>query len=760
MKMKVTKWMILCLSILQKCTWVLCSCPNLCNDRGTCDKYSRCTCNEGFQGADCSEYICPYGIAWSDQAIRTDVAHQLSECSNRGICNRLDGTCKCMTGYTGTACERLECTSNCNGVGICSSLLKKSEDTRDRFSRSFRYDQGWDAMKIQGCVCDPAYTGYDCSQWVCPTGDDPLTINQLNEIQLIKCIATTGTFVLFHRGQPSSTIRWDASILEMKEALEKIPSIGKVKISFSLSSVSTVCQSSVNIISIEFLDRFGNHEPLVAEMDTNMILSGGTISISADGVSCFEDDEHHILKSIKGTKENDACSNRGYCNHNDGLCYCYDSNGDKYASSNGYGSVGLRGDCGYAISGAIATCPGELQCSGHGNCITNEGSFRCECSEGWTSGDCSERLCPSGLSWFSYPSANNVAHDIYTTCSDMGNCNTDTGQCICHPAFYGQACEYMACGGGIDSPCNGHGRCLTMYELAEWAENNGDATEYTYGLDPNNPLTWDAHRVHGCLCDKGWDGYDCSLRKCPQGNDPGTYDDTVEIQIIECIADGGTFRLGFRQQWTTELSADSTILDVENALISMVGSPLSLTFALTNRTIRSMMQKQFCQNISSIFSTMILRFNTTHGNLPSLLIDTSKLRDDTNGDGRMGSGHIHLAVDGQILNTVKSYRGTTENAYCNNRGLCDFTKGICHCFMYWASSDGQGNVGDLGDCGYRNQFNTNGGRLPIPMVENKFGVLNPMEIEEQKKAKSILDILDPQEKTKLENILDHKLNAD
>lgn len=23
---------------------------------------------------------------------------------------------------------------------------------------------------------------------------------------------------------------------------------------------------------------------------------------------------------------------------------------------------------------------------------------------------------------------------------------------------------------------------------------------------------WDAEMIHGCLCDDGWEGYDCSLR--------------------------------------------------------------------------------------------------------------------------------------------------------------------------------------------------------------------------------------------------------
>lgn len=36
-----------------------------------------------------------------------------------------------------------------------------------------------------------------------------------------------------------------------------------------------------------------------------------------------------------------------------------------------------------------------------------------------------------------------------------------------------------------------------MAELALEAEINGDATDYTYGDDPNEGSTWDAHRILG-----------------------------------------------------------------------------------------------------------------------------------------------------------------------------------------------------------------------------------------------------------------------
>lgn len=88
------------------------ACPNHCNAHGTCDKYARCdpfalfslqfgvditnfsrrcTCDEGYQGADCSERICPFGLAWADPATAIDTAHASAECSNRGICNRKTG---------------------------------------------------------------------------------------------------------------------------------------------------------------------------------------------------------------------------------------------------------------------------------------------------------------------------------------------------------------------------------------------------------------------------------------------------------------------------------------------------------------------------------------------------------------------------------------------------------------------------------------------------------------------------------------------
>ena len=81
---------------------------------------------------------CPHARAWSDEASATDVAHNLAECSNRGLCDRTTGMCACESGrFEGAACERKTCTNTCNGHGRCQSMsYYASLQVRARLPRS------------------------------------------------------------------------------------------------------------------------------------------------------------------------------------------------------------------------------------------------------------------------------------------------------------------------------------------------------------------------------------------------------------------------------------------------------------------------------------------------------------------------------------------------------------------------------------------------------------------------------------------------
>merc|ERR1712100_846360 len=73
-----------------------------------------------WAGADCSLRACPTAMAWvSSSIVGSNDMHPTVECSNKGTCDRLTGTCTCFPGYDGLACQRSTCPMDCNGRGSC-----------------------------------------------------------------------------------------------------------------------------------------------------------------------------------------------------------------------------------------------------------------------------------------------------------------------------------------------------------------------------------------------------------------------------------------------------------------------------------------------------------------------------------------------------------------------------------------------------------------------------------------------------------------
>merc|ERR1719163_2086889 len=186
-------------------------CPNACSGNGVCSAYDMCTCYRNFQGADCSQRTCPFGIAHvdspkgdldmsadslttstvivgsavypkgteelfpsmqdSDKNTLDETAHYYMECSNKGICDRKEGQCECFDGYEGSSCQRASCPNDCSGHGTCETIAELAEDEFDNVYAL------WDKDMTMGCACDAGYTGADCSSRACKYGIDPLYID-------------------------------------------------------------------------------------------------------------------------------------------------------------------------------------------------------------------------------------------------------------------------------------------------------------------------------------------------------------------------------------------------------------------------------------------------------------------------------------------------------------------------------------------------------------------------------------------------------
>eukprot|EP01039_Chlorochromonas_danica_P010178 gene10178-11262_t len=178
---------------------------NYCNGHGTCvNATSTCVCFDGwgspnditlYRAPDCSKRSCPADRAWADVPLSSTSAHQMAECSNRGVCDRSTGACACFDGFVGNACQRTKCPSDCSGHGVCLSMKQLARmDSALPLGPNTYYEGDedgatWDEDKVFGCLCDsswpvglgagqrqePEWFGPDCSLRHCPSADNPRT---------------------------------------------------------------------------------------------------------------------------------------------------------------------------------------------------------------------------------------------------------------------------------------------------------------------------------------------------------------------------------------------------------------------------------------------------------------------------------------------------------------------------------------------------------------------------------------------------------
>jgi hypothetical protein len=689
-------------------TMVSASCPNMCSGHGDCTSPdNRCACwvadrhtDTHWIGGDCSLRECPKGKAWGDHPVADNTAHQPVECSAQGYCDYETGNCKCRKGFMGLACNRLACPNDCNGHGVCRSMdynaraQGKIANVASYANSNYAYTAPWDHDMIYGCACDTGYGGFDCSQRLCPTGDDPLTLGQVNDIQTVDCTCATnlcdGTFTIGFRGKTTTRISESANLATVKTAIEAISTISAIELTFSGGQACAAQNvGSPYKMTLEFIKDFGAL-PSISVAST----SGAIVTTT---------------KTQVGTKEEILCANRGICDYSSGLCKCNTG----YGSSDGSNKIGDRGDCGHLVT-TIGTCPTSATgavCSGHGACSNNP-EYVCTCDQGWDGSDCSLRRCPKGRAWFDTPRAANTAHADHVECSSAGLCDTSTGECKCYEKFHGSACQYMACPGVVTTStttphadaCSGHGKCLDMSHMGEFNKVNGDLTPFLYGEDPNDNLHWDGKAMHACMCDAGFTGYDCAQRSCPKGDDPMTgtnrlYKQRNEERNHKCIftSTGGSFKVTFRSETSKAILHTATAAEVEAAILALPSiNKVTVTFsngvsACTTLGNNIITIKYITELGGSIFPDAYSR--TIAPALPRMTFAPTGFLTLTDG---WSSGFV------MDSNNVRydDVPGTKEFNLCSDRGLCNFQTGVCQCFLGYGSSDGLGGEGRVGDCGY------------------------------------------------------------
>lgn len=738
------------------------SCPNACSLQGACmsrlnyGSLGVCSCFPGFHGVDCSLRLCPGGKAWVDFPVSNNRAHNnFTECSNMGVCNRVTGSCQCRFGFGGPACDTLLCprgashsldfdgtVAPCSGNGRCITLRQAAvlQDYVNFFNYTSYSD--WDADMIQGCACQKGWEGPACNQRSCPKSIDPL-VPAVNEVQLIDCKCTTcsGGVYLTFRGKETAFIPYDASRELVRLRLEQLSTVEQVSLRFI--SQTKLCSSTGSVLRIEFKLPRGNLQSM--SIRTSGTLAGTINLISSGAYSTLQNSE----SSVDGTYDYKECSNRGDCDYSTGTCHCYAG----YASSNGAGASGARGDCGYLASenvtfdlrsydtdvynasffpnywkGIVAVskttkCPFTVTggiCNGKGICasVTNT----CMCNSGYEGPRCDRKSCGKAKTWFGDVS---LEHSRWSVCGGVGTCDYTSGKCVdCGGdwgVFQGDQCQYLSCpSNSSGSLCSGQGQCYSMRNLASVAyTDTKEKSHYTY------TKPWDVDAIYGCACYRSptvdnlfFDWLSNPLNINRPDPDPQTFfyrgpyaNAATDFAGYLCSAakcprgDNPATRSSVNEvqlMTCTASSGNFTITFRENTTLPISSNTSAANFEYKLQLLKTIRKvsvtlqgagawrDHICGSAGDI--SVFIEFETEFGDLP--MLKAGGLANLLHGSAASGS-----------VTFVEYQKGTKEDTECSGQGICDENTGVCQCVSGYSSSNSStGFAGDRGDCSFRGQY--------------------------------------------------------
>jgi len=319
----------------------------------------------------------------------------------------------------------------------------------------------WDADKHQTCVCDPGYTGNDCSQRVCPMGDDPLTTDNsmcgnlpcTNEVQGFTITGTvandaknyrirfrhftgeeflTRTFAL--NTDTTSATKMAANAAAIESALESLPSnvTGQVTVSSAGDGTAT---PNVRLL-VTFTVLSGNVPELVVER-APINPGGSLVAQPAQPVHVFSS-----LPTITGGTTTVSAT-----------LFPQAADGFRKAQFSSSAAVTITASTDAAILTAINDA---LQGASNGVAALTYTAGTSSISIDVTSGKVTLVMPNKNFGAVAVrltftTGATTATRDAvldtkdgnkeFKVCSDRGICNFDTGLCKCFPGYVGAACQ-------------------------------------------------------------------------------------------------------------------------------------------------------------------------------------------------------------------------------------------------------------------------------------------------------------------------------
>ncbi|BFZ22776.1 hypothetical protein BsWGS_25813 [Bradybaena similaris] len=589
------------------------ACANRCTcvapNTEACDRVSgNCTCKVGWQGADCSVdidecsrgmnvcsqfstcrntpggFVCPCQSGYfrrsvaekcqeCDDGYYGDSCLQRCKCGRNSLCDKVNGSCYCSPGWTGTSCD-VDIDECQQGTHQCSP---------NNHERCVNTDGGYECScergtwrNCTGCGCQ------ECGQW--KFGDNCSETCNCNKTNTDSCNSTDGTCSCRHgwTGADCST-----DVDECHISAYKCPKHSDCKntpgahvcvcnVGYKMDDTQQSCQecgqwkfgdncsetcncNKTNTDSCNSTDGTCScrHGWTGADCSTDVDECHTSAYKCPEHSDCMNTPGAYVCVCNVGYKMNatqQSCQECGQWKFGDNCsetCNCNKTNTNSCNSTDGTCSC-RHGWTGADCSTDVDEChTSAYKCPEHSDCMNTPGAYVCVCNVGYKM-DATQQSCQECGQW---KFGDNCSETCNCNKTNTNSCNSTDGTCSCRHGWTGADCST-----DVDEchtsayKCPEHSDCMNTpgayvcvcnvgYKMDATQQSCQECGQWKFGdncsetCNCNKTNTNSCNSTDGtCSCRHGWTGADCSTDvdechtsayKCPEHSDcmntPGAY---------------------------------------------------------------------------------------------------------------------------------------------------------------------------------------------------------------------------------------------